>query len=64
MVPPGNEPSWAKTNDLDRLVLEGGVERTEAEFRALYDGAGFRLTGIAPGQSGASVIEGWRDCDH
>jgi cyclopropane fatty-acyl-phospholipid synthase-like methyltransferase len=61
VVPPGNEPSWSKTNDLDMLVLEGGLERTETEFRALYDGAGFRLTGIirlAPRQSGKSVIEG------
>lgn len=61
VVPPGNEPSWSKTNDLDMLVLEGGLERTETEFRALYDSAGFRLTGItalAPTQSGKSVIEG------
>jgi ubiquinone/menaquinone biosynthesis C-methylase UbiE len=61
VVPPGNEPSWSKTNDLDMLVLEGGLERTEAEFRALYDRAGFRLTGMTrlpPRQSGKSAIEG------
>lgn len=44
--------------DLERLVMSGGRERTEAEFRALLDAAGFRLTKIVPTQSEVSVIEG------
>jgi hypothetical protein len=41
-------------------LLPGGVERTEDEFRRLYEGAGFRLTRIVPAQGDLSVIEGKR----
>jgi len=36
----------------------GGRERTEAEFRALFAAAGFKLTRIVPTQSELSIIEG------
>jgi hypothetical protein len=41
VVPPGNEPEGAKWLDLLMLVLAGGRERTEPEWRALLEGAGF-----------------------
>jgi hypothetical protein len=44
--------------DLQMMVMAGGRERTEAEFRALLDAAGFRLTKVVPTQSEFSVIEG------
>jgi hypothetical protein len=44
--------------DIEMLVMEGGLERTEAEFRALFDVAGIRLTNIVPTPSPMSVIEG------
>ena len=37
--------------------MPGGKERTEAEFRALFDRAGFTLTRIVPTQSPLSVVE-------
>ena len=37
--------------------MPGGRERTEEEFRRLFDRAGYRLTRIAPTQSALSVIE-------
>src|SRR5213596_1639309 len=40
------------------LVLAGGRERTEAEFRVLFEAAGFNLTRIIPTQGLASVVEG------
>jgi hypothetical protein len=40
------------------LVMTGGRERTEAEFRQLYESAGFRLTRVFPTESPFSVIEG------
>ena len=40
------------------LVAEGGQERTEQEFRALFETAGFKLTRIVPTRSPLSVIEG------
>ncbi|MFC4050152.1 methyltransferase [Actinomadura syzygii] len=46
-------------NDLNMLISTGGRERTEAEFRALLDGAGFAdvaLTGPLP-PAGYHVIE-------
>lgn len=42
---------------LDMLVVMGGMERTEAEYAALFDAAGLRLTCIIPTQSPLSVIE-------
>lgn len=49
-------------NDLNMLVTGGGYERTEAEFRALFSAAGFRLTRILSIQApmGFSLIEGVR----
>jgi O-methyltransferase/methyltransferase family protein len=47
-------------SDVNMLVLAGGRERTEAEFRALFEAAGFTLTRIIPTQGLASVVEGIR----
>ena len=46
--------------DMEMLVNVGGRERTEAEYRALFADAGFRLTRIVPLEDAASysVIEG------
>jgi hypothetical protein len=41
-------------------VLPGGRERTEAEYRALFEKAGFKLTRIVPTQDDMSLIEGIR----
>jgi ubiquinone/menaquinone biosynthesis C-methylase UbiE len=60
VVPPGNEMHFSKFMDLNMLVMTGGRERTESEFRRLYDAAGFRLTRIVPTESPFSVIEGER----
>lgn len=46
--------------DLTMLVITGGRERTEAEYRALLAAAGFRLTRIIPTPSEMSVIEAVR----
>jgi hypothetical protein len=58
VIPPGNDPSFAKLLDLNMLVIPGGKERSEAEYRELYTAAGFRLTSITPTRSEVSVIEG------
>ena len=60
VVPSGSEPHFSKFIDLNMLVMTGGRERTEAEFRALYEAAGFRLTRILATESPFSVIEGAR----
>jgi hypothetical protein len=58
VIPTGNGPSFGKWLDLEMLVLPGGRERTEAEYRDLFAAAGFRLTGVTPTACPASVIEG------
>jgi hypothetical protein len=58
VVPPGNEPSVSKFFDLAMLVVPGGMERTEEEYRRLFEEAGFRLKRVVPTKSWVSVIEG------
>jgi hypothetical protein len=58
VIPPGNDAGFAKLLDLNMLVIPGGKERTEVEYRELYSAAGFRLTKITPTRADVSVIEG------
>jgi hypothetical protein len=58
VIKPGNEAQPAKWLDLNMLVLPGGRERTEEEYRTLLAGAGFRLERIVPTPTEVSVIEG------
>jgi hypothetical protein len=58
VVPTGNEPSLSKLLDLQMLAVLPGCERTEAEYSALLNQAGFKLTKIVSTMSPYSVIEG------
>lgn len=60
VIPPGNAPFFHKWTDLTMLVIVGGRERTEAEYHALFEAAGFKLTQIIPTSSEMNVIEGVR----
>lgn len=60
VLSPGNEPHMGKFLDLEMLIFPGGHERTEQEFRSLFDRAGFRLTRIVPNNSPLWVIEAER----
>ena len=60
VVPASSEPHFAKFIDLNMLVMTGGRERTEEEFRSLYEASGFKLIRIVPTESPFSVIEGVR----
>jgi len=53
-----DESRGTASNDVNMLVCTGGRQRSEAEFRALYAAAGFRLTRIVPTQMPVKVIEG------
>jgi SAM-dependent methyltransferase len=57
IVPPGNVPFVGELVDLTMLVLTGGRERTEAEYRALLDAAGFSLARVVATPVGTDVIE-------
>ena len=58
VVSSGNGPSLAK--DIDRLmmVLPGGIERTEEEYRLLLKQVGFQLSSVTPTTSPVSIVEG------
>ena len=57
VIPPGNAPALGKIIDLEMLVMPGGRERTETEFRRLFERAGYQVTRIVPTQSPLSVVE-------
>jgi hypothetical protein len=49
VIPPGNEPNGSKWLDLLMLVLARGRERTEPEWHALLEAAGFEIVTIEDG---------------
>jgi hypothetical protein len=57
IVPDAASASFSKLLDLNMLVMNGGRERTIAEFRALLCAAGCVLTRIVPTMAPQSVIE-------
>jgi hypothetical protein len=58
VVPTGNESSLAKVFDMVMLVLPGGIERTEEEYKVLLEQAGFQLSSVTPTTSVVSIVEG------
>jgi hypothetical protein len=57
VIPPGNDPHMGKWLDLEMLLMAGGRERSDDQFRALFTQAGFRLTKIQCTNSPMCVIE-------
>jgi hypothetical protein len=55
-LPPGNAPSPGKLLDIVMFML-GGRERTQAEYEALFEQAGYDLTRIIPTAMPLHVIE-------
>jgi hypothetical protein len=60
VVPPGNTPHPSKVMDILMMVLLEGRERTEEEFRGLYEQAGLTLTRVVPTPSVLSIVDGER----
>jgi len=57
VLQPGNASDPGKLIDIEMLMMPGGKERSESEFRALFASAGFELTRVVPTRSPLSVIE-------
>ncbi len=57
VLPGGDAPHPGKMLDMVMLMVPGGRERTEAEYAALLEKAGLRLTGVTPTASPVSVVE-------
>jgi len=60
VIADGAAPDLGKFIDIEMLAWPGGKERSAAEFRALFAGAGFELTKIVPTNSPLSVVEAVR----
>jgi hypothetical protein len=57
IIPQGSEPHMSKLTDMQMLILAGGRERTQEEFRQLLAHSGFRMTAVLPTRSFVSVVE-------
>lgn len=57
VIKPGNDPDFFKLLDIAMLTISGR-ERSEEQFRSLYERAGLRLKRVVPTESAVSVVEG------
>ncbi len=57
LIPGPNVPHFGKFIDLNMLIMTGGHERTEEDFKKILDAAGFKITNIIPTKSPKSIIE-------
>lgn len=57
VLPNGSEPHVGPLIDLNMMVMTGGIERTEMEYRQLLGSSGFRLERVAATKSPFSIIE-------
>jgi hypothetical protein len=60
VIPPAHIPSFGKLLDLEMLVIAGGQERTEQEYRELLDGAELDLSRVISMKGPQSIIEAIR----
>ncbi|MFL5343381.1 MAG: methyltransferase [Hyalangium sp.] len=57
LVQPGNAPDPVRLLDVEMLVLVGGRERTEEEFRGLLAASGFSLVRVVNTRLPLSIVE-------
>jgi ubiquinone/menaquinone biosynthesis C-methylase UbiE len=57
LVPTGGEPHESKFMDLNMLVMAGGRERSEQEYRSLLERSGLQLDRIIDTGTAVSVLE-------
>ena len=57
IVPLGDAPSVAKLLDLEMMVMTGGKERTEEEYKTLLEESGLKHIRTIPTQESISVLE-------
>jgi hypothetical protein len=57
LLPTEPGPAFAKLTDVEMLVLTGGRERTEREYRALLERSGFDLRRVLPTATSMALLE-------
>jgi hypothetical protein len=60
IIEPGANAAQNLFLDMNMMVMNGGRERTAAEYERLFTAAGLRLTRIIPLRAEARIIEGQR----
>lgn len=58
VILPGNDSAVGKVLDIVMLLFPGGKERTEEQFRALFEASGWKLTRVIPTAAPESIVEG------
>jgi O-methyltransferase/methyltransferase family protein len=58
VILPGNEFAPGKFLDLQMLIFPGGCERTEEQFRELFEAAGWKLNRIIATRTPECIVEG------
>jgi hypothetical protein len=60
MIKTGSRLSYALLSDLNMMIRTGGCGRSEAQYRAIYEAADFRLTRAVAtfSPTGITIIEG------
>jgi hypothetical protein len=57
VVPENDEPDFSKFIDINMMVMTGGKERTETEFRELLEASGLKFLRVIPTGVPTSIIE-------
>jgi hypothetical protein len=57
VVPDGNGASPSKLFDVLMMMFPDGLERSETQFRNIFNASGFRLTGVTQTESPVCVVE-------
>jgi SAM-dependent methyltransferase len=57
IIPPGNAPSFAKFSDINMMLITGGRERTEEDFRRLLAATGFEVTSVSTVHEWVGLVE-------
>jgi hypothetical protein len=58
IVPEHEAPAWAKTLDVLMLLVTGGLQRSVAQFEALFASTGFRLARVVECGGDLAIVEG------
>lgn len=56
VIEAGNDPSWGKMLDINMLVCNGGSERTEEQFAAMFERAGLKLDRVTATACPLSIV--------
>jgi hypothetical protein len=57
VIPSDNSPNFGKLIDLEMMLMPGGRERTAAEFKSLFERAGFAKMRVVPTHAPLWVVE-------